>query len=421
MVDPQSAKRLFESAYKTSQATAVFLEAAKVHRRVGNQETQMRISEANDELVKVIAELVESTRPLPGSEEALKLFQETDELEALAEQELLNAASIIEEAARTLMEAKRKQLEMRRNKDSPLPDEEINEAIIDAARAITAATATLVGAATQVQKELAVKGRAERKENVYRRDPAWAKGLISAAQSVAGSVKGLVNAANGAVSGRAEEEALVASAKSVAAATARLVYASRTKADPFSPTQQNLSNAAKLVAVATKKLVDAARNAKQLVPDETAEARPNWEALGETAQKKLEIEAQTKILKLQKDLEGAQKQLLDMRKKEYQDATGKTPATKSTTAAPATKSSSTAPKVGGPARTNAARPKKLLPGERVFSYDNLRAKPAECDPSMLEKYLSDEEFVQVFNMTKAAFEKLPEWKRQSQKKQLGLL
>jgi hypothetical protein len=198
----------------------------------------MRISEANDELVKVIAELVESTKPLPGSEEALKLFQETDELEALAEQELMNAASIIEEAARTLMEAKRKQLEMRRNKDSPLPDEEINEAIIDAARAITTATATLVGAATQVQKELAVKGRAERKENVYRRDPAWAKGLISAAQSVAGSVKGLVNAANGAVSGRAEEEALVASAKGVAAATARLVYASRTKADPFSGTQR---------------------------------------------------------------------------------------------------------------------------------------------------------------------------------------
>jgi hypothetical protein len=165
--------------------------------------------------------------------------------------------------------------------------------------------------------------------------------------------------------------------------------------------------------------VDAARNAKQLVPEDT-EAKPNWEALGETAQKKAEIEAQTKILKLQKDLEGAQKQLLDMRKKEYQEATGNTKAAPTKAAQPAPANKAAPAKVGGPART-VARTKKLMPGEKVFSYDNLRAKPAECDPALLEKYLSDEEFVQVFNMTKAAFEKLPEWKRQSQKKQLGLL
>jgi hypothetical protein len=47
------------------------------------------------------------------------------------------------------------------------------------------------------------------------------------------TVKDLVKAANGAVQEKAEEEALVASAKGVAAATARLVFASRAKADPF--------------------------------------------------------------------------------------------------------------------------------------------------------------------------------------------
>jgi hypothetical protein len=50
---------------------------------------------------------------------------------------------------------------------------------------------------------------------------------------VAGTVKDLVTAANAASQGKAEEEALVASAKGVAAATARLVFASRAKADPF--------------------------------------------------------------------------------------------------------------------------------------------------------------------------------------------
>jgi hypothetical protein len=56
----------------------------------------------------MIAELVEACKVLPGSEEAMQLFQQSDELEQLAERELLNAAGAIEDAAKTLMEAKRK-------------------------------------------------------------------------------------------------------------------------------------------------------------------------------------------------------------------------------------------------------------------------------------------------------------------------
>lgn len=108
----------------------------------------------------------------------------------------MNAANTIEEAAKTLLEAKRKQIEMRKNKESPLPEEEITEAIIDACRAITTATGTLVNAATAAQKEIAAKGQISKQQSVYKRDPAWAKGLISAAQSVAGTVKDLVSAAN---------------------------------------------------------------------------------------------------------------------------------------------------------------------------------------------------------------------------------
>jgi hypothetical protein len=46
---------------------------------------------------------------------------------------------------------------MRKNKDIPLPEEEITEAILDAAKAITTATGTLVNAATVAQKELVAK------------------------------------------------------------------------------------------------------------------------------------------------------------------------------------------------------------------------------------------------------------------------
>jgi talin len=357
----------------------------------------------------MIGEVVEATKPLPGSEEALKLFQETDELEALAESELRACASAIEEAAKTLVDAKRRQLEMRKNKDSPLPEEEIQEAILDAARAITLATATLVQAATVAQKELVDKGKAEKSANQYRRDPAWAKGLISASQAVAGSVKGLVAAANTSVQGKTEEEALIATAKGVAAATARLVFASRTKADPFSPTQKKLSDAAKSVAEATKQLVDAAKSATVQVQE--AESRPDWDSLSDTAQKKAELEAQARILKMQNELDKATKHLADIRKREYAEATGKQPPAPvqsptraqpvatpppRPTAAPSQPKPTPAPTTSTPApakptpaiKTSAPGVKKgvarVQPGEKFFTLEQLQSKPAECDPSKLE-------------------------------------
>ncbi|CAN0502590.1 unnamed protein product [Discosporangium mesarthrocarpum] len=42
------------------------------------------------------------------------------------------------------------------------------------------------------------------------------------------------------------------------------------------------------------------------------------------------------------------------------------------------------------------------------------------DPSCREQYLSDEEFYEVFGMTKADFAAQPKWKQQSQKKSKGL-
>jgi hypothetical protein len=127
------------------------LEASKANRKYPSVDNHKMASEASDEVVKMIGELVEACKILPGSEEALKLFQEQDELEQLAEKELTNAAAAIENAAKTLLEAKRRQLELRKNKESPLPEEEITEAILDAARAITAATGTLVNAASVAQ------------------------------------------------------------------------------------------------------------------------------------------------------------------------------------------------------------------------------------------------------------------------------
>jgi len=189
----------------------------------------------------------------------------------------------------------------------------ISEAILDAARAIAQATSVLVGSATACQKEIVATGKITKATNVYRRDPTWARGLISAAQSVAGAVQILVRSANDATTNQAEEEQLVASARGVAAATARLVTASRAKADPMSATQQKLSSAAKTVASATSQLVAAAK----AVSEQEAQEEEIQLSSTETGQKIQEMEAQVKILKLKKELENAQKGLLKIRKAEY--------------------------------------------------------------------------------------------------------
>jgi len=293
--------------------------------------------------------------------------------------------------------------------------------IVDAARAITAATATLVQSATVAQKELVTKGKAEKSKNLYRRDPAWAKGLISASQAVAGSVKGLVTAANASTQSKVPEEELVASAQGVAAATARLVFASRTKADPFSPTQKKLSAAAKAVAEATKQLVEAAKLANKEVEDR--ESRPDWDSLGETAQRRAEVEAQTKILRIQKELQMAQEGLAYMRKKDYAEATGKTiPQQQSqqqprSTPAPAP-ANNAAPRVRAP--TANKNVPKVLPGEKFFTLEQLQKRPPECDPARLDQYLSDEDFFQIFSIDKATFAKQPSFKQTAAKKALGL-
>eukprot|EP01117_Protostelium_nocturnum_P014479 TRINITY_DN550_c0_g1_i1.p1 TRINITY_DN550_c0_g1~~TRINITY_DN550_c0_g1_i1.p1 ORF type:complete len:2591 (+),score=755.90 TRINITY_DN550_c0_g1_i1:291-8063(+) len=477
--NPTQGKNLTEAAKRAVMATAAFLDAAKQQRKNQTPENQMAASEASDLVVKEIGELVEASKVLPGSEEALKLFQQTDELEALAEKELTNCANAIEEAARTLIEAKRRQIEARQNRDTPLPEEEITEAILDAAKAIAQATGTLVGAATMAQKELVSKGKTSQTQSVYKRDPAWAKGLISAAQEVAGTVGSLVGAANQVTKGVIEEENLVAAAKGVSGATARLVFASRTKADPFSPTQKKLTEAAKSVTTATQMLVDAAKPSAETVNDN----QPDWSNMSQTQARKEELEAQTRILKLQRELDSAQRDLANNRKGQYKDAnvnvaadqakqqqkpiatTANRPPVPTPTPAPKTSApviprslpqkasenpapapvpqvrqqptipiKSSSPAGPSPVKSAIAPVKasgspsagRSLPAPVAsnpsFSLSQLQKRPPPpgVDVKSLEVYLSDQEFQSTFNMSKAEFAKLPTFKRNAEKQKHGL-
>eukprot|EP01118_Nematostelium_gracile_P015987 TRINITY_DN6528_c0_g2_i1.p1 TRINITY_DN6528_c0_g2~~TRINITY_DN6528_c0_g2_i1.p1 ORF type:complete len:505 (+),score=186.44 TRINITY_DN6528_c0_g2_i1:137-1516(+) len=430
-IEGDPSNRLNGAVKRAIEATANFLENAKINRKQQTPETNRILSESSDEFVKCVALVVEASKVLPGSEEALKLFQETDELESLAEKELTEAASTIAEAAKTLLAAKQKQMDARKNKDFPLPEEEIAEAVLDAARSITNATATLVASASVAQAELVQQGKSNtNQENMYRRDPTWAKGLISAAQSVAYAVKELVRSSS---QGSAEEE-LVATAKGVAAATARLVFASRTKADPFSHTQKKLSSAAKSVAEATQQLVSAAKLASQLQAEE--DSKPNWEGeASEALKRKVEMDTQVNILKLQKELQKERERLADLRREEYRDANRRRSSTpslmkmaprppsarlerpklKEKIDLPRSRSNSTA----GPELTRSRSNSRV---QEFYTLEELTAttKPVGCDITRLEQYLTDEDFEKAFKMTKMAFYALPAFRQSSEKQKIGL-
>eukprot|EP01122_Echinamoeba_exundans_P013081 TRINITY_DN564_c0_g1_i1.p1 TRINITY_DN564_c0_g1~~TRINITY_DN564_c0_g1_i1.p1 ORF type:complete len:948 (-),score=309.27 TRINITY_DN564_c0_g1_i1:42-2885(-) len=234
------------------------------------------------------------------------------DLEDMAERELMKAAAMIEDAARQLDAQNQKRMAARAAAGG---NEELNvaDSIMQAAMAITQATQSLVRAATEAQAERVAKGKANPAAAKYHKDPMWVEGLISAARAVAEATRQLVHAANEAFQGRVDEAALIAASKAVAQATAQLVAATRAKStDPFGKTQTKLDNAAQAVTKATTLLVNAARRGQDAAEAEIIARSQNF-AEGVKA----EIDQQAKILRLEKELETARKQLFGMRKSKY--------------------------------------------------------------------------------------------------------
>jgi len=67
-----------------------------------------------------------------------------------------------------------------------------------------------------------------------------------------------------------------------------------------------------------------------------------------------------------------------------------------------------------PLKTAVEAPKKTYPYEVL---KNHRTRPKDVDSSVLEKYIADEEFISVFGVNRAEFEKMPAWKQSNLKSQ----
>ena len=75
-----------------------------------------------------------------------------------------------------------------------------DELILEAAKSIAAATAALIKAASEAQKELVSQGKLQKVSSIHSEDGQWSEGLVSAARLVAAATHNLCEAANALVS-----------------------------------------------------------------------------------------------------------------------------------------------------------------------------------------------------------------------------
>lgn len=191
-----------------------------------------------------------------------------------------------------------------------------DEMILEAARAIAAATSALVRAANAAQRELIDQGKVAKRPLTSSDDGQWSEGLISAARLVAAATHSLVEAAQNLVQGVGTEEMLISSAKQVASSTAQLLIACKVKSDPNSESGRRLQAAGNAVIKSTDNLVRAAQQA--IEGEEEHTLRLNRNMVDGMAQ---EINARSEVLKMERQLEEARNKLTAIRHAKYRQKT----------------------------------------------------------------------------------------------------
>ncbi|KAL7716773.1 Cytoskeleton assembly control protein SLA2 [Entamoeba marina] len=195
---------------------------------------------------------------------------------------------------------------------------DINQAIMESAQAIAKATAALVTAAAQAQKERTIIGKKlATPTKPYAPNLIWSEGLVTAGKAVAEATKQIVSVANNNVTPGAEknEDALIATSHEVAKATAQLVTATRSKADFDSPTLGKVENASNGVMQSTKLLVEAVKAITNMKKEK--EGVVDYSKLSDYQLIIKERETQILVLKLRRELEAAESKLKTLNKQKY--------------------------------------------------------------------------------------------------------
>jgi hypothetical protein len=193
-------------------------------------------------------------------------------------------------------------------------DMNFDELILEAAKSIAAATAALIKAASEAQRELVRKGAIQKTTHLNSEDGQWSEGLVSAARLVAAATHSLCEAANALVKGHTSEEKLISAARQVAGSTAQLLLACKVKAEPGSASMHRLEAASSAVRKATDNLVTAAQ---QALDNEDVETNVSLNASAVISVVE-EINARSEVLRMERELEHARVRLEKLHQRRYQ-------------------------------------------------------------------------------------------------------
>jgi len=273
-------------------------------------------TEAKAQLPSISRKIAQCVTLLAQTAELLKGadWVDPDDPMLIAENELLSAAQSIEKAAGKLAKLKpKKEIAGKVTSD----DLKFDDMILEAAKSIAAASASLIKSASEAQKELVAQGKVQKKTHVGSEDGQWSEGLVSAARLVAAATHNLCEAANSLVQGHSSEEKLIAAAKQVSAATAQLLVACKVKADPNSQAMKRLEYASNAVRRATDELVKQAQGSIER-NEEEAELNLNTTS-GSVNIIAEEVEAREAVYKMEKQLRDAQRRLEGVHRKKYKN------------------------------------------------------------------------------------------------------
>ncbi|XP_034948631.1 huntingtin-interacting protein 1 isoform X2 [Chelonus insularis] len=243
----------------------------------------------------------------------IKASGNVDIIGDLVENELQSMDKAIEEAASRIQEM----LNKSRAGDSGLKLE-VNGKILDSCTELMKCIRKLVKKSRLLQTEIVAQGKGTASATeFYKRNHQWSEGLISAAKAIAMGANFLLEAADKVVSGDGKFEQLVVASQGIAASTAQLVVASRVKADRNSPNLAGLSETSREVTQATAGVVATAKSCGQLV-EENDDLDMSGLSLHQA--KRLEMEAQVRVLELEQALETERRRLAALRRHHYQMA-----------------------------------------------------------------------------------------------------
>ncbi|XP_012270446.1 huntingtin-interacting protein 1 isoform X2 [Orussus abietinus] len=229
----------------------------------------------------------------------------------LVENELSGMDAAIEEAANRIQDMLKKS----RVADSGLKLE-VNGKILDSCTELMRCIRLLVKRSRSLQTEIVAQGKGTASATeFYKRNHQWSEGLISAAKAIAMGANFLLEAADKVVTGGGKFEQLVVASQGIAASTAQLVVASRVKANRNSENLSALSEASREVTRATGNVVATAKSCGQLV-EENEDLDISGLSLHQA--KRLEMEAQVRILELEQSLETERLRLSALRRYHYQ-------------------------------------------------------------------------------------------------------